>query len=457
MKITNTETQIFEDSVDGCVFEALVRGVRTFDQLVASLPGVYPSVALNSLQRLVSAKKISTEVLANTFLLSEKEHKNLVQPGSISYLRRGFLKPVKQKPQQPNCLYHHIPLPIPHPLDYDWRFSDTTARHLLNECAKVTQTDDTIVLLGTPSLLWMGIEESCSRHLVLLEASQTITDSLAQAVPKTQVIRCDVMREPLPSLTAAAVVLDPPWYPEHIQSFLWTACQLCQIGGYILISMPPVGTRPGMKEEWAKILDWAQQIGLTLVKLEQSALSYTTPPFELNVLRAEGLNAVSREWRHGDLAVFSRSNQTKIPRPIVPSVEDEWTEEVLLGVRIRVRQPNILDFADPSLISVVPGDVLQSVSRRDSRRQLADVWTSGNRIFICKGRGVLLQILRALSKGRSPYEAVAVSLKRSLNLNEIELVSRTADQIVNIVSTEQKENLLFGEQRNNTQLSLTAS
>jgi hypothetical protein len=84
-------------------------------------------------------------------------------------------------------------------------------------------------------------------------------------------------------------------------------------------------------------------------------------------------------------------------------------------VRVRIRQPNLSGFADPSLVSVVPGDVLQSVSRRDSRRRLADVWTSGNRIFACQGRGVLQQILRAVAVGRSPYEAVALALERPLS------------------------------------------
>ncbi|OKH32380.1 hypothetical protein NIES2119_26465 [[Phormidium ambiguum] IAM M-71] len=432
MTINQTETQMFEDAVDGWVLEAIAYGVHTFDQLIASLPGVYPSVALNSLQRLASTKIISTELLAE------------------------LLKPAKQKLELPTYSYHQISLPVPHPLDYDWRFSDVAVKHLLNQCAKLTRSSDTIVLLGTPSLLRMGIEQSYPRQLVLLEASRTTTDSFASSVPKTQVIRCNAIEDPLPNLTAAAVVLDPPWYPEHIQSFLWTACQLCKIGGHILISMPPIGTRPGMKREWANTLEWAQQIGLTLVKLEAAALSYITPPFELNGLRAEGLHAVSREWRRGDLAVFCRSHQTQVPRPTLLPQEDSWIEEVLLGVRVRVRQPDLSGFADPSLISVVPGDVLQSVSRRDPRRQLADVWTSGNRIFACQGRGVLRQILRAMAVGRSPYEAVALALKRPLNQKEAELVSHATHQLVNIVSTEQKENLLFEEQRNNTKLSLAA-
>jgi DNA-directed RNA polymerase subunit H (RpoH/RPB5) len=429
----DTETWIFEDSVNCWVLDAITSGVTTFDQLVTCLPGVYPSVVLSSLQRLASAQKIPTKVMEE------------------------LIESAKSKSDEPMHLAHQIPLPVPHPLDYDWRFSDAAVENLLNECKKLTPLNSTIVLIGTPSLLRMGIEQSYPRQLLLLEASPTITASLTQAVPLAQVVRCDVIKEPLPKLGAEAVVLDPPWYPEHIHSFLWAACQLCKIGGHILISMPPFGTRPSVEREWMNVLDWAEKIGLTLVRLDKMALPYVSPPFEVNVLKAQGLHAVSKEWRRGNLAVFKCTHQTSVPRPTVLPQEDEWVEEVLSEVRLRIRQPNSSAFADPSLLSIVPGDVLQSVSRRDKRRQLADVWTSGNRIFACQGRGVLLLILQAIAAGRSPNQLVALALERSLTSVETELVSHAANQIINIVSIEQKENLLFGEQQNDTLFSRRAS
>lgn len=206
MEITQTEAQMFEDSVDGWVLDAINSGVTTFEQLVTSIPGVYPSIVISSLRRLESAQRIPTKVMEE------------------------LVKPVKNKLEHPTRSYHQIFLPVPHPLDYDWRFSDAAVENLLNECKNLTCFNSTIVLIGTPSLLRMGIEQSYPRQLVLLEASSTITASLSQTVPKAQVVRCDVINEPLPKLLAEAVVLDPPWYPEHIKSFLWAACQLCKIG-----------------------------------------------------------------------------------------------------------------------------------------------------------------------------------------------------------------------------------
>src|SRR5205085_6500510 len=109
-----------------------------------------------------------------------------------------------------------------------------------------------------------------------------------------------------------------------------------------------------------------------------------SPPFERNALRAEGILNVPQEWRRADLVGLSKSASTQIPRPMLSSIEgDKWTEESLLSVRIRIREHSSLEFDDPTLVSFVHGDVLPSPSRRDGRRPLVDVWTSGNRVFAC--------------------------------------------------------------------------
>jgi hypothetical protein len=228
------------------------------------------------------------------------------------------------------------------------------------------------------------------------------------------------------------------------RSFLWAAGQLCAIGGHLLVSLPPVGTRPGITQEWAQTLDWAQQLGLMLLQLEPATLPYVTPPFERNALKTEGLYTMADEWRRGDLAVFYHTHRATIPRPIPPG-EDEWIEEVLLGMRVRIRRQSDGDFHDPSLRSLIPGDILPSVSRREPRRRCADVWTSGNRIFACQGRHILQQIVQAVAVDQPPCETVAAALHRPLRIQEAKLIARTAHKIQRIARLEHKETAYFAE------------
>src|SRR5260370_41979053 len=118
MTITASEIQSFTNLVDNWVLDALASGITAFDQVVTSLPGVYPSLVLNSLQRLASTGLISVEILTKAERYVGPRQQQLVN----SHLR--------------------IKLPIPHPLDYDWRFSDDAVEHLLGDCLLLTHSVD---------------------------------------------------------------------------------------------------------------------------------------------------------------------------------------------------------------------------------------------------------------------------------------------------------------------------
>lgn len=433
MTMTKFETETFEQSVERWVLHAIASGVNTFDQLVKALPSVDPIVAFSALQRLSAG--------------SSPPHNALEK----------LTNPVKQTLTRSFYARYQIGLPLPHPLDFDWRFTDASVEYLLKSCEELTAFNDTIVLLGTPSLFQGGLTLSWQRSMILLEANATMTNCLNLSTSRSQVVHSDLLKDEFQTRSAAAVMMDPPWYPEHIQSFLWSACQFCHLGGHIFVSLPPVGTRPGIDREWKDTLAWANRLGLELVRREELSLSYLTPAFERNAFRVAGIPAVERDWRRGDLAIFSRKKLIQLPRPKVARQEDIWAEVNLLGVRIRVRPWSGSGFENPKLVPILPGDVLTTVSRRDPRRQLADIWTSGNRIFICRGRSILWQVLQAILTGDQPHDVVEVFLKRSLHPNEAVLVSETTEQILSLISTEQKENLLFENHWNDTNFTLAAS
>jgi hypothetical protein len=154
-----------------------------------------------------------------------------------------------------------------------------------------------------------------------------------------------------------------------------------------------------MKAERDELLSYAERCGLFLREERLASLRYVMPPFERNTLRvARLLPFVPVDWRRGDLLVFEQRSRGELP-PHQASPRDEashWQEHIIDGVRIRVQTGVSEDEGeDPRLLSLLPGDILPSVSRRDSRRAAARVWTSGNRIFGCHAPKLLHQLLAA--------------------------------------------------------------
>jgi len=333
---------------------------------------------------------------------------------------------------------HPLRFPVPHPLDYDWRFTESSRDLLLQRALSVTGSADHVILLGAPTVFRAAVERQFPRRITLVDRNGYIDGPQFSSAPLT-VITTDITRDPIPSVVGRLAITDPPWYEEYGRAFLWAAAQMVESGGTVLLSAAPAGTRPGIEEEWGRTKEFASSIGLEFISAQQ-VLRYRMPPFERNALRAAGYIDVEHDWRPGVLWTFTRTDsRSSVVRPYVPSSRDEWIERCLSGVRFRVRRSSKEAKVDPRLGSIVPGDILDSVSRRDSRRNEVDVWTSGNRIFRCTGTNILVSILDAISLAKPAAELVAASLGRMLTEEERHHIRRAENHVIDLVRMETEE------------------
>lgn len=399
----------FPDQVDLWIRAKLDSGVNDWPGLVAGLPGVYPEQVLASLHRQNLCDAISFPSVAT------KVHPNN-NDSSIAHR-----------------LWTEGDLPTPHPLDACWWFANCSFRSLLGHLQRNASSPRHVVLLGIPSFFHLLRKKAILDRVTLVDSDPDVR-SAPDGDCRYRVVTANLLGDELPAASGDVVIADPPWYEPEIRAFLWAARHLCTKGGVILTSVPPAGARPGIGDEWSRTLRWTRGLGLELVDYEKHTLRYISPLFERNALAAAGIHGVQENWRSGDLAVFRCEGPVIYERPRYRQLET-WEQCSIGGVRFRVRVPSQAADPDPTLHPLVLGDVLDSVSRRDSRRDQVDVWTSGNRAFRCTGRAILLQILRSLSSNeglgrRTPVQQFA---------RASELARNTAARVEEIVQIEKNE------------------
>ena len=383
----------FLADVDTWIRDALSAGELGFGELVKMLPGVDPALVASQLRK---SPALDTKVHWPEVAHSDQQESDL---------------------------------PVPHPLDFDWRFTPPTIAALTSELVGRTA----VTLVGTPSL-WISLKGRLpSSRLHLLDANPLLVRPPRSGVSKSQVRIVDVLTDPIPRIAPAeVVVVDPPWYPEVIEGFLWVAASLAIEGGEVWLSVPAPGTRPGVLMEREKLLEQAASYGLKLRSLREGALRYACPPFERATLRASGmLRFVPADWRKGDLFIFERIGSIVGDRPLAH--QQRWTECSLEGVRIRVDTTSPARGENPQLISLLEGDVISSVSRRDPLRSVVRVWTSGNRVFGCEAPHRFLKIVEALHRKRtipSSFSEVAARLLVLVDLERREYICSDDSRIV---------------------------
>jgi hypothetical protein len=393
--------------------EAIAAGARSFAQVLDALPGVDPVLAECALRALTA------------------------EAGDVG--RAARIVAVDARRDTETSL-PPTELPVPHPLEFYWRFDDATLERLVERVAALAPPGGGIAYLGAPNA-FAAAGGLSDRRRILVDRSARRTRQLA-AAPSAAVgiLRLDLLVDDLPALEADVAVTDPPWYPEHLCGFLWAAASLVRRGGRVLAAFPPIGTRPGVQQERAEVLTFAEEVGLTLQRVEPGGVRYRTPPFEHASHLAAGLRSVPASWRRGDLLELRREGDIGVSRPPAPAHHNDWHGFLIGDVPLFVHRRTHTGWSgEPLLVSLVEGDILQTVSRRDPARANVALWTSRNRVFASPAPDVLAGMLTAMERGDRIEAVAADALGDELSHAQTLEVRRTTERLRRLVARERAE------------------
>jgi hypothetical protein len=373
----------------------LCKQPRTFEFISKNLNGLDPIQLKEALEELEKNDILSKR--SDMWSMREKKKSptlNLLSEDPQLYLKKymGYFEFLK----------------MPHPLDFEWRNSTASLNYLINEVQKMNSINDRILFLGMPTLFATACIKDIPQKVTLVERNKPIVRGLSKLnidKKRFQILEADIfIVEPKTIGKYYNVYMDPPWYSPHFYQFMWLAAQCVEVGGVIGISLPPINTRPNIDKERIEWFSFCQQHGLCLENLYAQKLHYAMPFFEFNAFRSAGVQDILPFWRKGDLALFRKVHTESLPRPVLDETKPEWVEKEMDTVRIRVKVENNSDSEELKITHLIKGDILTTVSTRDQRRNEANVWTSGNRIFRVSNTNKFLQLLSFIDNGKPKTE-----------------------------------------------------
>jgi predicted RNA methylase len=403
----------FDANVDRWVRAEIEDGHTDFGTIVRHLPSVYPEQVMASLRRLRDKGQITRHWFADA------EHETSRPPIPVNSAIASRL-------------------PLPHPLEYEWRFTDQTALDLMDLAGRLSSPGESVMLIGTPSVAATAVQLSSKRRVVFVGEDNSVTDAVSRlALNARRRVTVLTSRQADFDGTAAVVVLDPPWYADFMLPMLAAAALASRVNGYVVLAAPAVGGGPSAPYDQHRMIRVAERFGLMVEEHVRCALSYSSPFFERNALKAVGLTNVPDDWRRGDLAILRKCRRVVVPRPPRWTHLRLWSEIVLNGTRIYARRDNPIARQNAGmLVPVLPGGVLPSVSRCDPRRRLANVWTAGNRLFFCPRTDLL--VVAAASLG-AEVRNVDHSGRGRFTMQERDATARLSKLLQEVASTETNE------------------
>jgi len=281
------------------------------------------------------------------------------------------------------------PLPEPHPLDFDWRFTPETVQQF----AEMIDEREGVLAVGAPSI---------ARRFCQLGRKVALVDRQPiHFVDNHSQIEVDWDASKISGFRTA--VVDPPWYPEHVRTWTAWSANCVGLGGQVFASIWPPNTRPTGENEFRGIIEWLES--WSTVSLLSQYPRYELPIFEAEARKTGLEQDLSISPRLGRLLKIQVRNLPTVPLIVK---KEQWLRFVFNDYQLALRV-HPTDYSEP-IITSIPGVehwLWPYVSRRAPGRDSIDIWSSRNEVALASGTGKLAEVLRqtALATDQSTFDA----------------------------------------------------
>lgn len=373
----------FYNEIDKIVLD-MIKKHTDFYYLMKKGNGIHPIDIKMALGRLHKSKKISSTVYRKVMKSAKDKGKVVLENDNL--------------------------LPVPHLLDYDWRFDNQGIGRMFSLINKNCQGDNKVIaFVGTPSLfkICFSKRDIKNRYILIDKNTDKHIQYIMRCSQNFSYSKYDIMSSQTVDIQADIVIMDPPWYLDYNKLFFQFANSLLTIGGKIICVLPPRYTRKNIEEELDDLKQFIGYLGITTEHYFRNAVSYSTPPFERNVLRANGIYCIPRGWRTGDILIAKKINEKKGSQPPIIIEENQWEEINIGSVRYKLKTKQNLEIKSADLVieKIYTNDIYPSVKRSMSMAEKKiNVWTSGNRVFYCSNIPLLYYILLDYSMRYQHYD-----------------------------------------------------
>ncbi len=383
------------DALDYRILSLLRFGPRSFEEILEETWGISPADLDRAIKDLLADRVLVQR--GDEYELNDSRSKSLSPTSSVDINKRKLSLTDKKVASFLSSL------PVPHPHDFDWRFSIPGIRAFVTHILKYHKINHSICVISAPTVYAYLRTLNIFPSLSLVERSEDTVECIRHYFGDASGVCSHDLQYPWPARFIGefdCIIMDPPWYQDYYELFLLRATEILASGGLIHTAIFPPFAKTHALVERSAIFSFAHNRGLHLIELRAGTLEYDSPEFERKAFSVEGFEP-KRNWRRGDIATFFLG--FKYGREHVFQVETgKWQEFRIGKSKLKIRIEEIMGYEPPSIQTVEDNSpYLSSVSRKYDRRDEIGLWTSYQQAFKIKGSSVISLMIECLLDGKS--------------------------------------------------------